>query len=254
MYVFLYFKYAFMKSNKKFFSYPLFVIASISLLFLFFIVMVSYNSYFSWVHRALSSDVAIEIEKEIIFTDPFITTKSNIKNNGGQPLVSDSDPQRGVKNSKITIIEYSDFSCPHCYVQEKVFLDVLKKYTDKINFIRKDYPSQDKESLSWQLAKIGRCVFAQDKFWDFYDAFFSYSSIKEVPDIDSVLSNLSLDESMFKSCITSQEIEKDILKNIKEAVNLGVDGVPYFFINNKDYVGEMSFDELEKIIKFELRY
>jgi len=254
IYVFLYFKYIFMKSNKKFFSYPLFMVVSIVLLFLFFVIMVSYNSYFSWIYGASFNNVVVEEEKEIIFTDPFITTKSNIKNNEGQPLISGNDPHIGAKNSKITIVEYSDFGCSYCYAQEKVFSSILKKYSDKINFIRKDYPNQDKESSSWQLAKIGRCVFAQDKFWDFYSAFFSYSGVKEVPEMDVVLREVALDEMEFKTCVSSRLVEKDIVKNIKEAEALGIDGVPYFFINNKEYIGEMDFNELEKIINFELRY
>ena len=245
-----------MENNKKLFSSPLFIIGSLSLLFLFFVISVSYNSYFSWIYGTPVNNGVIENkeEKEIVFKDQFITLKSELENKIEQPIISGDDPQRGDKNSKITIVEYSDFSCPHCYMQEKVFSDILNKYGDEINFIRKDYPTMDKKSSSWQLAKIGRCILKQDKFWDFYNIFFSYSSIGKISDIDVILKEINLDETKLKTCVDSQEVEDEILSNIKEANKLGVDGVPYFFINNREYVGEMSFSELEKIIKFELQY
>src|SRR5438309_4232592 len=53
----------------------------------------------------------------------------------------DNQPERGPRDAKVTIVEYSDFECPFC-VRAYTTLenDVLKDYGDKVRFVFKNFP------------------------------------------------------------------------------------------------------------------
>jgi protein-disulfide isomerase len=40
--------------------------------------------------------------------------------------------------------------------------------------------------------------------------------------------------------------------NIEEANALAITGIPFFYINNQEIMGETTYDELERIVKIEL--
>src|SRR5215510_16393975 len=50
-------------------------------------------------------------------------------------------PERGPKDAKVTIVEYSDFQCPFCSrVYSTVENDVMKVYGEKVRFVFKNFP------------------------------------------------------------------------------------------------------------------
>ena len=65
--------------------------------------------------------------------------KERVEHELKNPLVADIQDDRasrGSKDAPITIVEYSDFQCPYCQRGYQTTEEVLKKYGDKIRFVR----------------------------------------------------------------------------------------------------------------------
>ncbi len=236
------------KPKNKFFN-NLFVVVSIAALL---VVMAT----FSFLLRQLRYPVAKELISESYYSpsvpvrtetdDPFITKGEAAKELLLSPVVDGRDPQIGPDDAKITIVEFSDFSCDVCAQQEEVIKEVMEKYKDQIKLVWKDLP--DVDTLSYEAAVAARCAGEQGKFWQVHDFLFSdpgafSASLSDVSD------KTGLNSSDFSSCFSSGRHDSDIKRNMEEASALRIPGVPFFFVGDQEYLGSIDKEDLERIIE-----
>jgi protein-disulfide isomerase len=77
------------------------------------------------------------------------------------------------------------------------------------------------------------------------------ASLKSV--LAGYASQLGLDQAKWLQCIGNQATADIINKQIQEGVQLGVNGTPTFFVNNKMLVGAQPFSTLKEVIDAELK-
>lgn len=171
--------------------------------------------------------------------DPFLTKAGSLKNTITGPIISSIDPYIGKLDAPVKIIVFADFSCSYCMEQEKIIVEVLKKYKDKVRFIWKDYPETNVNSISFKSSLAARCAQNQEMFWEFHDGLFSRKILSE-EDIFKIADDLEINNKEFKKCYEEQEVLPQILSNIEEANAIGIVGVPNVFINDKEFIGSVS--------------
>src|SRR6202789_2869306 len=96
--------------------------------------------------------------------DPFAQTMSKIDVSGR--------PTRGVKASKVVVVNFDDFECPFCSrMHRTLFPEILKEYGDRVTFIYKDYPLAEIHPWAIHAAVDANCLATQnpDAYWDFAD-------------------------------------------------------------------------------------
>lgn len=190
--------------------------------------------------------------------DPFLNIQNENNEDLVSPINSSLDPILGENSSKkINIFYFADFNCSFCFEQVQIIKNVFNKYQDKITVTWKDYPdTADKKGFSYQAARAARCAQEQNNFWTYSDLLYKeggkFSSLNS--DLFLVLAekaDLNLDN--FLSCMNKTDVDALILNNINEAENLGVLGIPYIYINDRDFLGNFDQDELEEIVEDELK-
>lgn len=237
-----------------------FIFVSVSVL-MFLILVFS----LAWFKNSLflAKDI-VEIEKienssKISQTnDPFLNIQNENNEDLVSPINSSLDPILGENSSKkINIFYFADFNCSFCFEQVQIIKNVFNKYQDKITVTWKDYPdTADKKGFSYQAARAARCAQEQNNFWTYSDLLY-----KEGEKFSSLNSNLflvlaekaDLNLDNFLSCMNKTNVDVLILNNINEAENLGVLGIPYIYINDRDFLGNLDQDELEEIVEDELK-
>lgn len=185
-------------------------------------------------------------------SDPFITKVPQLKDIITKPIVNGDDPAIGNENALVTIVEFSDFECGFCQKQEKILKQILENFGNKVKLIWKDYPESEFSSPSFQAAVAARCASQQNEFWPYHDLLFSKNgdfSKKTFIDLAEKL-KLKLDE--FKECLINNDAKILIQNNIKEANALNITGVPFIYVNDREIMGEVSYEELKGIIEKEL--
>lgn len=183
--------------------------------------------------------------------DPLMTKNPTLKDMLAGPIISGSDPSLGESGAVIAIVVFADFTCEYCYRQEEAIRRILDKYENHVRFVWKDYPEPDEHSLSYQAALAARCAFLQDKFWPYHDRLFERAGNFSENDLFDLARESGLDLKEFDNCRSGELARQLIADNIEEAHALDITGVPFIYVNDLEFMGEITFDELERIIKFE---
>ncbi|MEA3398471.1 MAG: thioredoxin domain-containing protein [Patescibacteria group bacterium] len=184
--------------------------------------------------------------------DSLITKKPSLKDVLAGPIITSSDPSFGKQDALITLVVFSDFECSFCHQQEKNLLKLIKEYKDKIQLIWKDYPENQEDSPSFQAALAGRCAQAQGKFWLFHDLAFAANNDSNNQEFFKIASQLDIDAEKFINCLENSLTKELVLDNITEANALGINGVPYIYINDRQVIGETSYEELKRMADEEI--
>ncbi len=175
--------------------------------------------------------------------DPYAETMSKIDVNGR--------PTRGVKASKVVLVNFDDFECPFCSrMHQTLFPEILKEYGDRVTFVYKDYPLVEIHPWATHAAVDANCLATQngDAYWDFAD--YIHANQREVGNEKTPPARLealdkltmlqgqkhNLDVVKLQSCIKAQD-ESAVKASMKEAEGVGVEATPTLFINGQKIDG-----------------
>ena len=184
--------------------------------------------------------------------DLLITKVPNLKDMLAGPIITDLDPSLGEKNAPITIVQFSDFECNFCQEQEQILKQVINEYQGKLRLIWKDYPENDENSISFQAAIAARCAQEQNQFWPFHDLLYQNNNNLAQLKFLNFADQLGLNRAEFVRCLDNDNIKQLIKNNIEEANALNITGIPFIYVNDQEVMGEISVEELKRIVEIEL--
>jgi protein-disulfide isomerase len=159
---------------------------------------------------------------------------------------------RGNPNAPVTIVEFSDFSCPYCQKAELALTEVLAKYPGKVKLAYRDYPLRAAHPNAQSAAEASRCAADQGKFWEFHDLLFLNPDKQDRTALLDDAHSLELDGKKFESCLSSGQYKPQIEQDLQDGMKAGVRGTPAFFVNGVLLDGVQTPEALERIIKEEL--
>ena len=175
--------------------------------------------------------------------------------------LGDDNPSRGVKNSPVTIVEYSDFQCPFCARAEEIVAgEVMKAYGDKVTFVYKQFPLTSIHPWAEPASLIGLCVYklgGNAAYWKYHETVFK--SQKDVPNEDSATKLLGfakdagVDQAKVKECFDKGETKALVDASMAEAEEVGVNSTPTFFVNGIKLQGGFPPQYFDALIQLELK-
>jgi protein-disulfide isomerase len=157
----------------------------------------------------------------------------------------------GPEDAKVTLIEYASASCPHCADFYKTTFPALKsEYIDtgKIRFVLREFPHNPPGLAAFMLA---RCA-PKEKYFPMVDLFFLEQEkwLQNPKDgLYSIAQRAGFTPSTFEACLKNEEVQKGIIAVRDRAANeLGVTGIPTFFINGKMFEAGTTIEEFRAAI------
>jgi len=198
----------------------------------------------------LSKDGKVFIRGDMLDTasDPFARNRAH--------LHIDNDPAQGPANARVTIVEFSDFECPHCREVHKE-LQTVETHYPQIRLVFKDFPLTEIHPWSETASLGARCAFMQSpsSFWKMYDLIFDNQDLISADNVyDQIVGyagQIGLDTNSLKACMSSPEAKKAVDANHADGVALDVNSTPTLFINGRRLVGG-DVETIEQFINFEL--
>jgi protein-disulfide isomerase len=196
----------------------------------------------------------IRMTKFDLSKDPFAETMSKIDVSGR--------PTRGIKASKVVVVNFDDFECPFCSrMHQNLFPEILQEYGDRVTFVYKDYPLAEIHPWATHAAVDANCLASQnsDAYWDFAD--YIHANQHEVNNEKTPGARLealdkltmlqgqkhNVDVVKLQSCIKAQD-ESAVKASMKEAEHLGVEATPTLFINGEKIDGAVPVSELRAVL------
>lgn len=181
---------------------------------------------------------------------------NNNQNNDNIIKITEEENILGNKNAKVLIVSYTSLSCAHCaYYHINIFPKIKEEYIDKglVAYVARDFPFDNR---AFQATILARCV-SNDKFYEVAKSFFQNQEkwLFDKDYLDNLItlaSEISGDKEQYENCLKDKNIEDKILKSRLVAENdLGIDAVPFIFINNVKS-SKYDYESLKKIIDAEL--
>lgn len=157
------------------------------------------------------------------------------------------DPATGNLNSKITVVEFSDFECPYCAKGADVFKKLKAEYSDKVKFIFKQFPLSFHKNAQ-AAAEASLCANEQGKFFEYHDTLFTNNKALEKENLSKYAASINLDAAKFKECLDSGRMKAKVEQDMKEGQEYGITGVPAFIIDGELVVGAVPYEEVKTVL------
>jgi len=166
----------------------------------------------------------------------------------------DEDIILGDKNAKVTIIDYSSFSCPGCAMFHNDILPLLEKEyidTGKVKLIFRNYPLR---AIDLKAAIIPICG-DQDQYYPFIKVLFqtqrnwANESSHPIETLEHIAKLGGLSGESIQKCFNNKALEEKLITSRQIAQNeLGVKATPTLIINGKIYEGNPNKIKLFEMI------
>lgn len=168
--------------------------------------------------------------------------------------ISSSDWVKGNSESKIVLVEYSDFQCPACGVYHPVVKQLVEEFGSDIAFVYRQFPLRQIHPNADLAARVTESAGVQGKFWEMHDLLFEnqqeWSNQKNAVDnFVKYAESLGLESEQFKRDIDSKEVKQKVNEDYNGGVLLKVSGTPTFFLNGKKLQNPRNYGEFKSIIE-----
>ncbi|RMG94653.1 MAG: DsbA family protein [Chloroflexi bacterium] len=158
---------------------------------------------------------------------------------------------KGNPDAPVTIVEVSDFACPHCRnFHEMTFPRLQAEYIESgdVYWIMLPFAlSGDRLPM----AAAAMCAGEQDAYFEFAEALFDQFEAPDRAERDGLLrigSEIGLDMAAFTSCVESGKYQDTVRENIRVASALRVNATPTFFINGRKLEGALPYNMFQQRI------
>jgi protein-disulfide isomerase len=168
--------------------------------------------------------------------------------------VAADGPARGKADAPVTIVEFGDFECPYCRKAESTLRDLLEKHPDDVRLVFRNFPLERIHPNAVAAAEAAVCAASEGKFWEMHDALYGDGGNLALNGLVETAGRIGLDPDRFRHCITNPATTHALDGDRKAAVELGLSGTPYFFVNGRPIDGNVPIEQFESLISDELRH
>ncbi len=167
-------------------------------------------------------------------------------------VTASGHPSLGPEDAPITIVEFSDFECPHCANAGKELHRLFLEFEGKIRIVFRQYPLWMIHEKAWKAAEASLCAAEQGKFWEMHNLLFEGQDKLDDQGLKEKAAQLGLDQERFNSSLDSGKFSDAVELDLVEGSKAGVSGTPAFFINGRPLEERFSFESARKIVLEEL--
>ncbi|MFN3361605.1 MAG: DsbA family protein [Pseudanabaenaceae cyanobacterium] len=178
-----------------------------------------------------------------------VQTQQRFQQVVGQPAnIIRQSPVTGSPDRKIVLAEFSDFQCPFCARAHGTVKQFMEKHKSTVTLTYKHFPLTSIHPEALPAAKASWAAQQQNKFWEFHDQLFTQQQKLGEELYVQLAENLGLDVERFNQDRQSQAAEDAVVADFNLGRELGIQGTPAFFMNDRFIAGAVSLQELEQLL------
>lgn len=165
---------------------------------------------------------------------------------------------RGNEDAPVTIVAFSDFTCPYCERAAFTLNSLMSHYGKTVRFVFKNYPlaSHENARLASQYF-VAANNFDSDKAWKLYDEFFANREAliaQGEPFMQKLAKKVGLDPEKLAKEARAESVNAIIDEDMADAKALELEGTPYFLVNNILIRGALPLDLYSEAVEIALDY
>ena len=171
--------------------------------------------------------------------------------------ITTEDNVKGNMDAKVTLVEFSDFECPACKAYAPVLTALVDMYPNDLRLVYKYFPLKTIHYRAQASAQAAEAAARQGKFWEMYKLLFDNQGVwsKETgtATFEKYAQDIGLDVTKFLEDYNSDSVKEKIDRQLKEGIDLNVNGTPTMYINGVKIKNPGSTEEFMKLIEDEIR-
>ena len=159
----------------------------------------------------------------------------------------------GSKEAKVTVVEFSDFECPHCAAARPILEKFAHANAATLRFCFSPFPLPNHPN-SGPAAQAA--LFARDrgKFWEMHDLLFENQSRLNPELIKSLAGKIGLSAAELQRAFDSSTYAAQ-LSDWKESGNrAGVDATPTLYVNGRKFGLALTPEALQRTVEDEMEW
>jgi len=202
--------------------------------------------------------------EKIILGNLIVNEENVTRKDAGEPkarqidmgqLEIEKSPARGPAEAQVTIVEFSNFQCPHCLNSWKRIKELMDKYPQNIRYIYKNYPLPSMKLARETSATVAAAEeVSNEAFWAVHDFFFSEAGQafirQENPDlkqkVEQILQENGYDVQAFENALQAEKGKKRVDEDMALGNKIPVTGTPTTIANGEFVRGPISEEFLKK--------
>lgn len=158
-------------------------------------------------------------------------------------------PTTGLIDSKIILVEFSDFQCPYCSAVYGTLKEFLNVHNEQVTLVYKHLPLESIHPEALPAAKAAWAAGKQGKFWKYHDELFEQQEKLSENLYLKIAKLLKLDIVKFDNDRNSKEAFLAIQKDIDLAKKLEISGTPFFIMDTEYFSGDIPASDLEGALR-----
>jgi uncharacterized membrane protein len=153
-----------------------------------------------------------------------------------QGTTEEGDAWVGAAEPKLTVIEFVDYTCPHCRAASNRTWRALTRHADELRVVRAFFPRiacDGKRGGNCLPVRIALCAGEQAKFWQADRYLFEHVTWDKELDPARVAEELALARDPFSACLDRPDVVARAAGAWKRAKKLRLPGTPYYLVDGK---------------------
>lgn len=209
--------------------------------------------FFRQVHKYYvgikNGDVNPLLERKLFSTGSGKAASQKVTPKDLQRLMRAGAPDYGSSTAKLTVVEFVDFDCPHCRTLAPILRQTMESYKDQVHFVFRQFPLEEIHPTAIQSAHAALCAHEQGKFLEYYDQLYANQEQRTEADFYRFATIIRLDQAKFDACLKDDKVIADIQQDLKDGLQVGVQGTPTLFFNDLRIQGAPDQEVLEFLIQ-----
>ena len=164
-----------------------------------------------------------------------------------RPPVHEEDHVAGPANAPVTLVEYGDFECPHCFRAHPILIKLQSALGAKLRFVFRNFPITELHPHALEAAVAAESVAAHagiDPYWKVHHAIFEHQQDSEdALDRSHLLryaASAGADPDKVETDLEGGTFAEKVKADFMSGVRSGVNGTPTFFINGVRFDGNWT--------------
>lgn len=164
------------------------------------------------------------------------------------PVDKDDAVKGSADKALVTIVEFSDFQCPHCRTASSTVEQIEQEYGDKVRVVFKHRPMSFHPQAE-EAAKLAIAAQEEGKFWQMHDLLFeNQQALRQEETFVELGKKVGLSKKEVDKALASEAYGERVDEDVKLAREVGAHGTPTFYVNGIQVVGALPFRDFKPLI------
>jgi protein-disulfide isomerase len=168
------------------------------------------------------------------------------------PQEADGGPSRGSEHAPVTVLWYSDVTSPLAIGASNLIDQVMAAYPSEVRVVFKNRPLEFHRDAELAHEALMAAA-AQGKFWAMHRILLEHQNALAADDLMEYAGKAGLDTSKFYAELTGGAFHDQVQRDVAEAHQSGINGVPVFIVNGERLDGVQTLARFKAVLEKQIQ-